>query len=312
MSDKRFIKYQHLERLGSVEVEGILDGTCYVFPKIDGTNASVWFENGQLMAGSRKRVLSRDADNHGFYDYVMKFSNFTTFHDIFNEYPDLVIYGEFLVPHTLKTYRPDAWRKFYAFDVYHKELERYLTYEEYSPILELFGIEFIRPLKIIKNPTIEDVLSAQKANTYLIGDGLGVGEGVVIKNYSFVNKFGRVTWAKVVANEFKEKPIKAIGPNEAERDVIEQRIVDKYVTEHMVNKEYAKLAAEDGWSSKLIPRLLSTVYYTLITEEAWSFIKEFKNPTIDFKKLQNLTVQKTKEFLPNLFRYGFRIYYKYT
>lgn len=35
-----FIKYQHLERLGNQETNGILDGEVYVFPKIDGTNAS--------------------------------------------------------------------------------------------------------------------------------------------------------------------------------------------------------------------------------------------------------------------------------
>lgn len=29
-----FIKYQHLERYGNTEVEGIEVGTCYVFPKI--------------------------------------------------------------------------------------------------------------------------------------------------------------------------------------------------------------------------------------------------------------------------------------
>ena len=39
-----FKKYQHIERLGTLEVEGIELGTCYVFPKIDGTNGSnlVW------------------------------------------------------------------------------------------------------------------------------------------------------------------------------------------------------------------------------------------------------------------------------
>lgn len=30
-----FIKYQHLERFGNTEVEGIEVGTVYVFPKID-------------------------------------------------------------------------------------------------------------------------------------------------------------------------------------------------------------------------------------------------------------------------------------
>ena len=36
-----FRKYQHIERFGTSEVEQIEIGTCYVFPKIDGTNNMV-------------------------------------------------------------------------------------------------------------------------------------------------------------------------------------------------------------------------------------------------------------------------------
>ena len=54
-----FRKYQHIERFGTMEVEGIELGLCYIFPKIDGTNSSVWLgEDGQIHAGSRKRELS--------------------------------------------------------------------------------------------------------------------------------------------------------------------------------------------------------------------------------------------------------------
>ena len=30
----KFKKYQHVEKLGTAATDGILDGTCYVFPKI--------------------------------------------------------------------------------------------------------------------------------------------------------------------------------------------------------------------------------------------------------------------------------------
>lgn len=39
-----FLKYQHIERLNTQETEGITDGICHIFYKIDGTNASVWME----------------------------------------------------------------------------------------------------------------------------------------------------------------------------------------------------------------------------------------------------------------------------
>ena len=61
-----FIKYQHVERFGTDEVENIELGICHVFPKIDGTNGSVWLEDGQIKTGSRNRELSLESDNAGF------------------------------------------------------------------------------------------------------------------------------------------------------------------------------------------------------------------------------------------------------
>ena len=34
-----FLKYMHLERYGNEEVDGIEQGTTYVFPKLDGTKS---------------------------------------------------------------------------------------------------------------------------------------------------------------------------------------------------------------------------------------------------------------------------------
>jgi len=66
-----FRKYQHVERFGTTEVEGIEFGICYVFPKIDGTNASVWLgDDGEIHAGSRNRELSLEKDNAGFYSAI--------------------------------------------------------------------------------------------------------------------------------------------------------------------------------------------------------------------------------------------------
>ncbi|WP_294402419.1 hypothetical protein [uncultured Clostridium sp.] len=39
-----FERYMSLKRFGNIEVEGIENGKCYIFPKLDGTNASCWDE----------------------------------------------------------------------------------------------------------------------------------------------------------------------------------------------------------------------------------------------------------------------------
>lgn len=290
-----FKKYQHVERFGTIETEGIENGMCYVFPKIDGTNAQLWW-NGELCAGSRNRELVVGADNAGFYEWAKKQ---TVFKDFFAEYPNLRLYGEWLVPHTLRTYEESAWRNFYVFDV--MDGDEYMPYDEYSKLLEKYGIEYIPPICKVENPTYERLVNQLEKNDYLIEDGKGTGEGIVIKNYDYRNKFGRVVWAKIVANEFKAKHRKKDVSELKEAKIIEQEIAEKFITKSLVEKEFAKINAEAGWSSKFIPRLLNTVFYCLVKEESWNFIKEFKNPTIDFKRLSFFTNNRIKELMPELF-----------
>lgn len=295
-----FKKYQHVERFGNEEVIGIENGTCFVFPKIDGTNASVWFEDGNIKAGSRNKELTLESDNAGFYKWVLEQDYFEKF---FKECPNYTLYGEWLVPHTLKTYTKDAWKNFYVFDVCEivDEEIRYIPYYEYHRLLSDYGIAFIPPLAEIKNGNYEKFVSFLEKNTFLIEDGKGNGEGIVIKNYSFKNKYGRTTWAKIVSNDFKTKHIKEMGSPVTEIAMIEDSIIDKFCTEALVLKVYEKIKTENGWSSKNIPQLLNTVYYDLIREEMWEILKHFKNPTINFTTLKYKTVQKVKELLPQLF-----------
>lgn len=290
-----FKKYQHVERFGTIETAGIENGMCYVFPKIDGTNASLWWNDG-LKAGSRNRELSLNYDNVGFMAWAI---NEPSFRDLFREHPQLRLYGEWLVPHTLKTYHECAWRNFYVFDV--MSGDEYLHYDDYSKILSTHGIEYIPPICKVENPTYERLIAQLEKNDYLIEDGKGTGEGIVIKNYDYRNKFGRIVWAKIVANEFKAKHRKKDVAEIKEAKIIEQEIAEKFITKSLVEKEFAKINAEAGWSSKFIPRLLSTVFYCLVKEESWNFIKEFKNPTIDFKRLSFFTNNRIKELMPELF-----------
>lgn len=304
----KFTKYQHLERLGTEEVDGIEVGTVYVFPKLDGTNGSVWLDaEGNLKAGSRNRTLTVDYDNAGFCRWVLE--NEDMFRRYLDKYPDHILYGEWLVPHSLKTYRDDAWHKFYIFDVYvpfvPTEGEMYmeaLHYEAYAPNLQEAGLEYLPPLRIIKSGSDEQFRMCTEQNTYLIQEGQGIGEGVVLKNYGWVNKYGRTVWAKIVTNQFKEYHCKAMGAPILGGLSDEERIVNQFVTEHLVSKTKAKIEVErDGWHSKCIPELLGRVFHDLVTEEMWQILKEFKNPKIDFKYLNRLTVQRIKELNPEIF-----------
>lgn len=295
-----FHKYMHLERLGTNEVDGIDVGTCYVFPKLDGTNASIWVdEDGKLQAGSRNRQLSVGSDNAGFYNWVLE--NEDWFMGFFEDHPHVTLYGEWLVPHSLKTYRDDAWRRFYIFDVFNRNNGVYMEYDRYKLALDDHGFDYLAPLAIVRNGDDETFEKCLEKNTHYIKEGCGTGEGVVIKNYSWENQYGRVVWAKLVTNAFKEVHHKEMGAPEVGQQTLEEKIAEEFVTQHLVDKVHAKITLENGWSSKMIGKLLGVVWHDLVTEELWEITKRYKNPKIDFKRLQRYTTQRIKELKPELF-----------
>lgn len=303
-----FVKYPHLERFGTDEVEDINLGECYIFPKLDGTNASVWWRgysemcsvDGELQAGSRNRHLTLDHDNAGFLAWARENRPLV---DFVKHNPHLTLYGEWLVPHSLKTYQQDAWRRFYVFDVFARDRQEFLHYDEYKPLLDSYpGIDYLPCILKARNPTYDVLAKAAENNRYLIQENSGVGEGIVIKRYDFKNKWGRTTWAKLITNTFKDKHIKEMGGAVHNTKMIEEEIAQEFLTEHMVEKIIEKIRNDSGqFGAKDIPRLLATAYHDLVTEELWQALKKHKNPKIDFKTLNSFAIKRVKEIKKELF-----------
>lgn len=298
---RMFQKYQHIERFGTSEVQDIEFGECYIFPKIDGTNASVWLgEDGKIHAGSRNRELSLENDNAGFMAWAVKSESLQAY---FDAHPTTRLYGEWLVPHSLTTYRDDAWRRFYVFDV--MDGESYVHFSDYEKDMKAAGLDYLAPLAVIRNGTYEQFVDQLAKNVFLIQDGKGAGEGVVIKRYDYRNKYGRTTWAKIVTSEFKEAHIKAMGaPVVQGRKMVEEEIAEAFVTVALIEKEHAKIVSEAEWSSKMIPRLLNVVFYSLIREDSWEFLSKHKFPTVDFQRLKFFVFARVKTVKPELFGFA--------
>lgn len=310
-------KYDHVERLDHPDVDGLYCGTCYVFPKLDGANASIWIDaESRIHCGSRNQTLDEERALMGFYNWVSQ--RRPLFEDAYrHSIPESWrLYGEWLVPHTLMTYREEAWKKFYVIDVFDHEKGKYVHYDQYSPALQRLAIPVVEPLCIIKNPTEEQLHKQVLSNTYLINDNAGLGEGIVVKNYDWTNAWGRQPWAKIVRTEFKEENRRAFGVTEKEGAFqVECAIAEEFVTPHLVSKTRAKIENQilDGldpsWTrntlaakrGELIPRLLQTVFTDLVIEESYHFVKKHKNPTIDFKKLQQFTTLQVKKYAADLF-----------
>lgn len=172
---------------------------------------------------------------------------------------------------------------------------KHIPYLEYKPLLEEFGLDYIPPIAVIKDGSYEDFVDLLKTNKFLIKEGEGFGEGIVIKNYDFINRFGRTIWAKIVTKEFKEhKGKKKIVKDESY--VIEEDIVNDFFTEAFIEKEFAKFEIENGkFEGKLVPKFFGIIWHEFITEESWNIIKKYKNPIINYKTLNSLCMKKIKE-----------------
>lgn len=314
-----FRKYDHVERLGHREVRDIELGEVHVFPKLDGTNASAWADHdGEVRAGSRNRVIDLGSDNAGFARWLFgPDDQAENLRLLALGLPHLVFYGEWLVPHAVRTYQEDAWRRFYVFDVYDRDAERYLPFEQYQPALERVGIDYIAPLAVIKNPSPSQLQECVDRNDYLVTEG--VGEGIVLKNYSWRNAHGRQPWAKVIAETFANGSAK--GKRLAVEGDIAADIVEKLATPEYIRKEFAKvvtLVANETAGADIehpelygefvqthrhaiLPRFMGTLLYDFMSEHVHDIVKKWKKPLLDIGRVDRHLKAKAREVMSEVF-----------
>ena len=305
-----FHKYQHIMKLGTDEVDGILNGTVDLFYKIDGTNSQVFLKDDETLGfGSRNREITPNDDNAGFAKAMTEDKElYTELLSFLRAHPSYTIYGEWLVPHTLKSYTQDSWKKFYVFDVLDEDTGEYLPYREYSRILgDLKHLHLIPLMCELEDPTPEQIQEKlQQTGAFLCATGLG--EGIVIKNYSFVNKYGRRTWAKVLTEDFLGKKKSLRSTNKEIKDgtiehATERSIINRYLTDEHIAKEYSKVCEKYG-EAVMDPRhtfeLLNRVFLEFWSDNWEIVLNKMHLPTINFKALKSLGDERTKEVVATI------------
>jgi len=295
-----FHAYEKVERLEKEECDGILNGGCYIFEKIDGANAQIYLdtETREIAFGSRNRVLGV-GDNlisgdsfRGFAGWVK--GNKDKLTRFFNLHPNFILNGEWLIKHSLQ-YSPTAYSRFYVFDIYDFANQRYIGIESHRSWQDLLNLEIdIIPFdQWIENPTMDTLkLMLELPSRY----GAPFREGIVIKNYDFCNKFGRQPYAKLLHETFKE--VKSTPKPPPGEDAIERAIQVQYVTAARVEKIRNKIADTqvERPGMKEIPKLINMVWYDIITEDMNDILKRLKDPTINFKLLKRLVFDRAKEY----------------
>lgn len=286
-----FKRYPKIHRLGKEEVENILEGVCTIQEKIDGANVSIYLDKrGEVACASRNRELQEGFN--GFVDYVKSHKGLV---DFFKGFPTARLYGEWLVRHSI-AYNETAYKKVYLYDVVNEvkdgeEAEEFAPQSVVEDLALHLGFEYPQVFGTIKNPTIEQIQAfAGQSN---IGEK---GEGVVIKNLDYVNKFGQCVYGKVVTEAFKEDNAVIFGGNNKHSDSYwEMWVVNKYITLPRVKKIMQKIqpTIDERLDLKHVPRIMSSVYHDMLTEEIWDIQK--KVPTLNLKMLARVCHKKAKQ-----------------
>ena len=301
-----FKPYLHVERLGKTEVDNILNGTVRLTSKLDGTNACVWADkNGCMHYGSRKREISVEDDNAGFAAWME--SNRLEAQLLIKACQanlHWIIYGEWSVGKVgaIKKYTEQAKDKLWIFDIYDRETEKYLTWDELEAALIIYDLlrYRVKLLATLTNPTLDDIIKIANENIFLLEDTGTLGEGVVIRRDNYVNCYGRYAVAKYVREDFRP------GTPKVKRIVqageIEQDFINRYVTKSELEKAKAKTALTCGedyapGNGKFIGMFLNLLWKDTLEENIVDFCKRTKNPQIDFAALNGLIKQEGRKFL---------------
>jgi len=284
-------------------------GKCLEVHHVDGNWKNNELSNLQVVCQDCHGTLHRNiSSKNQKYDYEfdsiisIKYIGVEDCYDISmgtEENSSSFIANNFVVhncPHTVKSYREEAWRRFYIFDV--KVDDAFLPYKEYSEELISRGFDVIPPLVIIQDPTEDQLREYVHDNTYLMMSGKYVGEGIVIKNYDYKNKYGRTTWAKLIRPEFRDTRHTLSNSSKIDsKDGVEAAFIKEYLTETDILKEKAKITNEKrSFENKDIPRFLNTVYYELLKDNLVDFCNR-KNPTINFKELRTRAFSEIRKYI---------------
>lgn len=306
-----FHSYTHIEYLSSDETEGLFNGTIYVEPKIDGTNMCMWLgEDGRIHIGKRRSEVNPE-DLQGMdraYEGMKRDVNAIAFAET---NPSWVIYGEFLQPMHIRYYEKDAYDKFYIFDVFDKDEKKYLEPELWMDEAKKAGCNVIPVIAKLTNfkehvwDRIDETWEPYiDMNRFLLPEDKSLlPEGIIFKNYGFVNKYGRhQVFAKIVVEDFKHCLKRAVIPEDQKVEDRMMQLVLKYCSDEIIHKAYTHVVLTVGLHDKSsIPRIFEESYHNFIIDKLWIILKKEKNPVIDFAKLREAVISKVKLTLPELF-----------
>jgi len=292
--EKEHVKYPKIIRLGHKDVEGILDGgMLYITEKVDGANFQFHIMNGKLTFGSRNMGIEEDNDRG--------FKGVQAVREAYNKNPNEFsplyrYYGESMQQHTL-VYE-DA-PPFIGLNIQIKSTEDWLKPERTKKLFEKMGLSYIHTLgRIEGNKVTPDFVNdlIQKESAYKSTSGML--EGVVFKDYKRTNVYGRLLWAKVVREDFKEVSRNVFKKLGVSGD-LEAKVAEVYCTDARIVKRINSLVDDGGHklAMKMMPLLFREVVKDIFKEEYDGVRAICETRSINLKTLENLVARRCAQVL---------------
>ncbi len=225
-------KYHSVERYGKSNNEISTRGNIVVWEKIDGSNASFKRVGNEIQTFSRNLELTGLDGLGGFRAWVLQ--NI----DVEKLEQDFLYFGEWSNPHKINY--GDNLKKFFLFDVYDLAELKYLGIEFIREEAEHIGLT-LAPIFYEGEFVSEEHLQSFVGKSMLAPDG--VGEGVVVKNYDYVDKHGNQHFTKIVSKHFQEISGVKVKEMKSKPDVVTQ-FIDNTVTQARIEKMLYKLVDE--------------------------------------------------------------------
>lgn len=262
-------KYQSIERHGKSGTHLTIEGEPYIViqEKIDGANASFQRVGDKILAFSRNTPLDESNNLRGFYEWTQTL-------DVTKLPEKAIHFGEWTAKHKLDY--GDNHSKFYLFDIYDNDFEEYLPFDTVKKVSEYLGINLVPVLYEGKFQSIEHIQSF--VGRSVLGE---IGEGVVVKNYNYKNKYGAQVFTKFVSDHFaevskvKQHKVKADPLTEFINSTLTEarvsKLIHKMVDEGKLDEDYA---IED--MGAILKGLGSSVFDDIIKEELDELLKVVK------------------------------------
>ena len=277
-------KYMSIVRLGHRTTEGVLKegDNIIIQEKLDGANASFRKdEGGNLHAFSRNKELDEDNNLGGFYQFVQENINPDDLHN------DVIYFGEWLNPHKVKY--PEYQKQFFLYDIYNVKEERYVDFSMVKFQANKLGLNLIPVFYEGEYQSFEH-LESFVGKTLVGGElkGKEMGEGIVVKNVDYRDRFGNQIFVKLVVDEFREvqKQRAPRDPNKPKSP--EQEFVEATVNEARVDKFLHKFVDEgilnEQWGIEDMGTILKNmggrIFEDIIEEESEMLPKDYEEKSI--------------------------------